>query len=462
LTLNTTGGASVLVDGVTAANSQNVTGPLTINAPGGTAGFVTAASSFNSLVVNADSIDLNANVNTASSAGQTYNGAVTLSAPVTLAANGGGGVLFSSTVDGGTTLNVDAGGAAIFDGAVGGNQALAGLTVVAPVIDLNGGPITTTGPQTFIGAVTLTASATPATLTSTQGGNITFVSSVDGAQTLDVETSGTTTFGGAVGANVALASLMVDAHDGSGVIVLSGGSVSTHGSQIYDTANLMTLVQDTTLTTGTTLKLGMGASSGYPFVLNGNGHSLTLINGGPAVVNGTIIDVSSFYASTPAPLAYGNLTLEGNITTTPFGSITILEDTTFPKSTTLTFDTLTLGQKNPALEAEFYGPGPIIFDNTGEANLVYGSLNSIQSILFENPQLAFLPGVPESSVQIPITELLEAEGTAIRSAFDLAKKTIVKPQAIEMEVDMRSPSVARSILLRSGQLYKGENISPTP
>jgi len=58
--------------------------------------------------------------------------------------------------------------------------------------------------------------------------------------------------------------------------------------------------------------------------------------------------------------------------------------------------------------------------------------------------------------------LFEAEGTAIRSAFDLAKKTVVKTEPIQMEVDMRSPSAAGSHLLRGGQLYRGENISPSP
>ena len=332
-------------------------------------------------------------------------------------------------------------------------------TDTAGIIDLNGGTITTSAGQTYDGTVKLSSGDV---LSDTGGSAISFGPSatVSGAQSLEVETAGTTTFDAAV----SVKSLVVDHAGTGGIIDLNGGTVTTTGSQSYDTVNTVNLGADTKLTAGTTLVLGMLANpAATPFNVNGNGHGLTLINGAPSVVNGTINDVSSLTVSTTAHIAKGNLTLNGNVTTTPTGDHPgFLEDTTFTGPTVLTFDNMTVGQKSPRLEVELYGPGGIIFDNSGEVNLVYGSLESFASILFENPASAFLPGLPGISLQIPSTELFDAEGTAIRSAFDLAKKTVVKPEPIEMEVDMRSPSVAGSILLRSGHVVPGARKISSP
>src|SRR6185295_3635952 len=105
---------------------------------------------------------------------------------------------------------------------------------------INGGSVETTGTQTYHDAVTLGANAT---LTSTGAGNITFDTTVDGAFSLTVNTAGATTFGGAVGASAALASLTTDA---GGTTRINGGSAQTTGTQTYHDA--VTLGANATLT----------------------------------------------------------------------------------------------------------------------------------------------------------------------------------------------------------------------
>ncbi|MGH3628410.1 MAG: hypothetical protein ACRDRL_13355, partial [Sciscionella sp.] len=91
---------------------------------------------------------------------QTYGGAVTLVGDTTLGNASGGSVTFDSTVNGGHGLTV--GEAATYDGAVGGSTALSQVT------DINGttlgASVTTSGRQTYSGAVSLGANTT---LTST-------------------------------------------------------------------------------------------------------------------------------------------------------------------------------------------------------------------------------------------------------------------------------------------------------
>src|SRR6185295_13563020 len=93
-------------------------------------------------------------------------------------------------------------------------------------------------------------------------GNIDFGGTVDGPRGLIVNTSGTTTFSGAVGTTTALVSLTTDA--GAGPTAINGGAVTTTGAQTYN--DNVTLGADTTLTTGTTATFngtvdGAGASS---------------------------------------------------------------------------------------------------------------------------------------------------------------------------------------------------------
>src|SRR5205085_10248370 len=84
--------------------------------------------------------------------------------------------------------------------------------------------ITTSGAQTYNDAVTLGAATTL-----TGVGN-TFNSTVNGAQALTVNDSGTTTFNGAVGNATALTSLTTNA---GGTTAINGGAVNTTAAQTY-------------------------------------------------------------------------------------------------------------------------------------------------------------------------------------------------------------------------------------
>src|SRR5208282_5109849 len=161
---------------------------------------------------------------------QTYSGAVTLETDPTFT---GTLVDFASTLNGAYPLIVV--GDAEFHGAVGGTTPLASVSV-SGTSDLNGGSVTTSGNQTYEGAVTLSSNDT---LTST-GGLVDFQSTVNGGYGLTVD--GNVEFGGAV----TLASLTVD----SGSIDLAA-DVTTTGDQSYTvtgTGNALDVPSGVTLT----------------------------------------------------------------------------------------------------------------------------------------------------------------------------------------------------------------------
>ena len=166
---------------------------------------------------------------------QNYNNAVTLGADTTLTSTGGGTITFGSTIDNAHALTVA--GNATFHDVVGGGTALTSL-FVSGTSTLKGGAITTTGGQTYTGAVKLSADTT---LVSTGGSGITFDSTINGGFALETNTSGFTTFGGAVGGTIALAGLTVD-----GPSALDGGTVTTTTTQTYK--GLVSLGGDTNLT----------------------------------------------------------------------------------------------------------------------------------------------------------------------------------------------------------------------
>lgn len=126
-----------------------------------------------------------------------------------------------------------------------------GLAVSGPMdftapggITLNGAIGSAVAPATaaidFNGAVTL--STGDITVTS-NGGDITFADTIDGAQNLIVNTSGTTVFDGIIGGNTAVASMTTDA---PGSVTVNGGAVTTTGAQTYNEA--LNLGADTVIT----------------------------------------------------------------------------------------------------------------------------------------------------------------------------------------------------------------------
>src|SRR5205807_2475702 len=145
-------------------------------------------------------------------------------------------ILFTGTVNGAQTLALNSTGLTTLTSAVGNTTALTSLTTNAGGITaINGGAVTTTGAQTYNDVVTLGAA------TVITGVGNTFTSTVNGAQTLTVNDSGTTTFGGVVGGTTALASLTTNA---GGTTNITGGAINTTGAQTYNdtvTATTVTL-----------------------------------------------------------------------------------------------------------------------------------------------------------------------------------------------------------------------------
>ncbi|TSA15100.1 MAG: S-layer family protein, partial [Betaproteobacteria bacterium] len=152
---------------------------------------------------------------------------------------GAGAITFASTLDGLFSLAANSTGTTTFGGAVGGTAALTTLTTNAGgTTAINGGAVTTSAAQTYNDAVTLGAATT---LT---GVGVTFATTVDGANTLTVNDSGTTIFGGVVGGTTALTSVTTNA---AGTTAINGGTVTTTGAQTYNDA--VTFGANTTLTT---------------------------------------------------------------------------------------------------------------------------------------------------------------------------------------------------------------------
>ena len=193
---------------------------------------------------------------------QTYNDAVTLGAATTLTSTGSGALTLGSTVNGAQSLTVNTAGATTLAGPIGGGTPLTSVTTDQPGT-VTVGSVTTTGAQSYqentvslTGTYTTTNSAFTAGTAAaaiTLGGNTTITTgtgtilvngTIDGAQSLTLNSTGTTTLAGAVGGSTPLSSLTTNA---GGTTALNGGSVTTTGTQTYGDA--VTLTQATTFTT---------------------------------------------------------------------------------------------------------------------------------------------------------------------------------------------------------------------
>lgn len=200
----------------------------------------------------------------ASSAPIQFAGAVTLGRSVTVDA-GAGNIVFADTVDGPYRLVVNTAGLTAFAATVGGRTPLASLTTNAGGATVLSSAVVTTavGGQTYGDAVLL-ANAVSAVARS---GSIAFLSTVDSnpetACALTVNSAVTTTFSGAVGSQLPLASLLTT---GRGTTVIAGGSVTTApgGRQRYEQP--VRLAQDTLLN---------AADGAIRFVSTVDGTSLT-------------------------------------------------------------------------------------------------------------------------------------------------------------------------------------------
>ncbi|NBP88338.1 MAG: hypothetical protein EBU59_07500, partial [Planctomycetia bacterium] len=287
-----------LANGVAGENNS-----LTLNFTGGAATLDGGFANIATLTALSD-VKIAANIST--NLDQNYAAGVTLTGNVTLSGNAGS---FSGGVTGGgndLTLN--------FTGLSAVSASMAGvndLTVTGPAA--LSGIINTTGFQNYAAAADLVG-----TTTILAGDNVSFGGTLDGNQTLAVNTSGTTSFAGVVGGSTPLASLSTDV----GGTVLLGANVTTTGSQSYGDA--VQLIGNTTLT-GSTLNLGNG--------LEGAGKSLALNFAGTTALDGSLANLTDLSSD-------GAVTLNGTIDTS--GNQTYRSSATLLGDTSLSGNTLSL------------------------------------------------------------------------------------------------------------------------
>lgn len=220
-----------------------------------------------------------------------------------------------SSESGGTGATITAAGTTTLGGVVGATALSSLSTSGATTINATG--VTTTGGQTYGGAVTLGANTTLA------GNTITFNGAVNGARTLTVNDSGTTTFTANVGGSTPLTSLTT----GSGGSTVLPAAVTTTGAQTYNDS--VTLSANTVLSAnGVTMANLVGAT-----------HALQIASTGLVDLNGSITGLTAFDSS-----GSGTVRFDGNAGLTTSGAqhyggdvVVSVKDATFSGST-LDFD----------------------------------------------------------------------------------------------------------------------------
>jgi hypothetical protein len=198
-----------------------------------------------------------------------------------------------------------------------------GSLTVAGATHVNGGSINSTLAQSYNGAVTLGANTT---LSSSNAGAITFAGTLNGAFDLVINTTGNTTFNGAVGASTPLTRLHTNA---GGHVMLNAPTVTTTGAQTYDEA--VTLGVNTLLTsTG-------AAAINFAQAIDG-AHDLSVATSGMTTLGGSVNVASVAISgastqtggtvSTTQAQTYGgvitlgaNTTLSSSLNTIQFNSI---------------------------------------------------------------------------------------------------------------------------------------------
>lgn len=128
-----------------------------------------------------------------------------------------------------SSLTISGSGSVTLGGTISTSDPRLGLVVSGASITLNGGTITSIGPQTYAGPVALNGSTT---LTG-NGNALTFSGSINGPGALSIDPFSSVVIVGDVGTTVPLSSFSVTA----GVIAI-GGSVVTTGAQTYSDSTL--------------------------------------------------------------------------------------------------------------------------------------------------------------------------------------------------------------------------------
>jgi hypothetical protein len=133
-------------------------------------------------------------------------------------------------------LTVNDAGTTTFGGVVGGTTALSSVTTDAPgTTAINGGRVTTSAAQTYNDVVTLGVDDV------VTGVNVTFASTINGAQSLMVNDGGQTLLGGSIGQLLPLVNLVVNTAQGlvlpattltSDISLTTGGAVTQVGAAV--------------------------------------------------------------------------------------------------------------------------------------------------------------------------------------------------------------------------------------
>jgi len=245
------------------------------------------------------------------------------------------GASLTVTGDGGTSNSVTL---------AAGLPTLASVDVNAQSITLH--TLTTIGAHTYTGAVTL-GSNTVLTATASP---ISFSGPIDGAFDLTVNTSGTTTFGGTIGASSALTSLTTDA---AGTTALQGGAITTSGAAGISFGDSIILGVNTLLSAGSGA-ITLGSTVDGAFALAAHTTGLTTFGG---VIGGT-----SALASLSTD-AGGGTVISGNVTTT--GTQTFSDAVTLAAATQLTSS----GSGDITLDSTLDGAFDLIVNTAGAITL---------------------------------------------------------------------------------------------
>ncbi len=260
-----------------------------------------------------------------------FAGAVSLADDATIVQNGGeeaDDVVFTSTIDGAHSLVITAAGAGdiTLGGAVGGTTPLASLAATAEEITL--GDVTTAGPQTYTGNVTLGSTYT----TTNANGDFTIngATTLGGASSVDTSAGGAdVTFNGTLdGAN----GLVVDAGTGKVTLRDDVGGITPLASLDLNTTGDIEL--GSALTTTGDIGLGSDLIDPIPqqatIYARGDGDDVEITTGGGHLTVGalhkfTVVDGSlTIDAGNTGNVTLGDVSVRGNFIIQNAASITLL------------------------------------------------------------------------------------------------------------------------------------------
>lgn len=330
---------------------------------------------------------------------QVYTGAVTVTPNVVFT---GSTVTFSSDLSGGN-VDVTVTGNGVFAGVSGldalvvtGNATFGGVVSTSTVAvtgttQINTVLMSTSGTQTYTGAVTLgsttTFSGTQVTFSNTlTGGGFGATVSADGTFALVTGVGALSVTGNGVFNNTVNAGSVAV----TGTADINGGAVTTTGTQIYN--GIATLGANTVLT---------GAGVTFNTTLNGGGFDLT-VNGAGDFAEVLGVDV----LTVAGDAVFGN-TVNGN-------QVTVTGTAALGGASVTTTGTQTYGAANLAADVTLTGSGVTVsgavagngFDLTVVGNSVFANLVGVDALSLTNTQLNGV--VQANSVNVTGTTALNA------------------------------------------------------